>query len=516
MVSGAIRSASDDSVGVGNLTVVSHLLEMRGISKAFPGVKALSSVSVSLDGGEVLGIVGENGAGKSTLMKILAGVFPADSGEVHLDGKPFSPRGPRDALDAGIIVIHQELSLVPDRSVAENIFLGHLPRGRFGGVRRHTLYRQAERLLAKVGLSVNPRTLVRQLGIAQQQLVEIARALSREARVIVMDEPTATLTTNEQRILFGTIAALRDAGVGLVFISHHLEEVFEVCDRVTVLRDGASVGTRATSEWTEALLIQAMVNRPIEALFPPRNAVIGNVLLDVERLSSFGHFEGVSFQISAGEVVGLGGLIGAGRTEVLKTIYGALPMTGGTIGVEAHARRIRSPREAIAAGIALVPEDRKGEGLVLPFSLRSNVAMSTLAQVSWLRSILAQRRIDELADHAVHDLRILTPSIRQRVQSLSGGNQQKVVLARALTTRPRIFLLDEPTRGIDIGAKVEVYRLINALAEQGAAILVVSSDMIELLGLCDRILVMRAGRVVGALPRAEFSQERVMSLAALG
>ena len=331
-----------------------------------------------------------------------------------------------------------------------------------------------------------------------------------------MDEPTATLTTAEQRILFATIRALRASGVGLVFISHHLEEVFEICDRVVVLRDGAAVETRATADWTETSLIQAMVNRPIDALFPPRHAAIGDVLLEVEGLSSAGRFEDVSFALRAGEVLGLGGLIGAGRTEVLKTIYGALPSSRGRVRVQSRAVTIRAPRDAIAAGVALVPEDRKGEGLVMPFPVRSNIAMSTLSRVAWLRTFLAPRRIDNLADEAVRELRIRTPSIRQRVQLLSGGNQQKVVLGRALTTKPRVFLLDEPTRGIDVGAKVEVYRLINALAEQGAAILVVSSDMIELLGLCDRIIVMRAGRIAGAVPRHEFSQERIMHFAALG
>jgi ABC-type sugar transport system ATPase subunit len=495
---------------------MAHLLEMSGISKHFPGVKALSDVSIVLDQGEVLGIVGENGAGKSTLMKIVAGVYTADAGELRLGGAPFAPRQPRDALDAGIIVIHQELSLVPDRSVAENIFLGNLPHDRLGGVRRAVLHRRARDLLTRVGLSIPPQTRVRHLGIAQQQLVEIARALSREARVIVMDEPTATLTTAEQRILFATIRTLRAAGVGLVFISHHLEEVFEICDRVTVLRDGAAVDTRAVAQWTEASLIQAMVNRPIDALFPPRHAAIGDILLEVEGLTSAGRFEDVSFQLRAGEVLGLGGLIGAGRTEVLKAIYGALPVSRGRIRVQSRDVTVRSPRDAIAAGVALVPEDRKGEGLVLPFPVRTNIALSTLTRLSWLRTVLAQGRIDRLADKTVAELRIRTPSIRQRVQLLSGGNQQKVVLGRALTTKPRIFLLDEPTRGIDVGAKVEVYRLINALAEQGGAILVVSSDMIELLGLCDRILVMRTGRVAGAVPRAEFSQERVMHFAALG
>ncbi len=492
------------------------VLAMTGISKSFPGVRALAEVGITLAPGEVLAIVGENGAGKSTLMKILAGVYAADAGAIRLGGAPFAPRRPRDALDAGIIVIHQELSLVPDRSVAENIFLGHLPRGPLGAVRRRRLHREAAALLRRVGLAVHPRTVVRSLGIAQQQLVEIARALSREARVIVLDEPTATLTLAEQRILFATMRVLAASGVGLVFISHHLEEVFAIADRVTVLRDGHSVATRPTAGWTEESLIQAMVNRPIEALFPKRDAAIGDVLLATDNLAAAGRFSGVSLSVRAGEVVGIGGLIGAGRTEVLKAIYGALPLTAGEISVGGKRRRIRSPRDAIAAGIALVPEDRKGEGLVLPFPVRNNIALSTLDRQAWLRAVVDRRRVDRLAERGVRELRIRTPGIRQRVGSLSGGNQQKVVLARALTTNPRVFLLDEPTRGIDIGAKVEVYRLINALAEGGAAVLVVSSDMPELLGLADRILVMRAGRVAGTLSRDEFAQERVMSLAALG
>ncbi len=498
------------------------LLEMRGICKSFPGVRALADVDLTLQRGEVLGIVGENGAGKSTLMKVLAGAFRADAGSVRLDGAEFTPRRPRDALDAGIVVIHQELSLVPDQTVAENIFLGHLPRNPLGLVRRGLLHQRSRALLERVGLSLPPQTGVRHLGIAQQQLVEIARALSREARVIVMDEPTATLTIAEQRILYATVAALRQAGIGIVFISHHLEEIFEICDRVTVMRDGRTVETRPVARWDEAGLIQAMVNRPITALFPPREAAIGATLLQVEGLSSgaassaSARFAGVSLAVRAGEVVGLGGLMGAGRTEVLKAIYGALPGAVGTIRIDGARVRIGSPRDAIAAGIAFVPEDRKAEGLVLGFSVRSNVALSTLRRLAWLRLFTASGRTDLLARRAVDELRIRTPGIEQPVGSLSGGNQQKVVLARALTTEPRVFLLDEPTRGIDVGAKVEVYRLIGELATHGGAVLVVSSDMLELLGLCDRILVMRGGRLAGELDRDGFSQERIMALAALG
>jgi ABC-type sugar transport system ATPase subunit len=491
------------------------LLEMRRISKNFPGVRALADVSITLDRGEVLGIVGENGAGKSTLMKVLAGVYRPDEGEVLLDGASFVPHRPRDALDQGIVVIYQELSLVPERSAAENVFLGHLPSAR-GFVRRGAMHRAADELLRRVGLDIAPSTPVRALGIAQQQLVEIARALSKGARLIVMDEPTATLTITEQRILFSTIATLKAEGVGIVFISHHLEEIFEVCDRVTVMRDGQTVETRRASEWTKPELIQAMVNRPLGDMFPARHARIGEVLLEVERLSLPGRFADVSFTVRAGEVVGLGGLIGAGRTEVLKALYGAEPAAGGAVRVAGKALRARTPRAAIAGGLALVPEDRKGEGLVLAFSVRRNVAMSTLASLAWLRTFLSFRRMDRLAARAVEELRIRTPSVNQAAANLSGGNQQKVVIARALTTSPRVFLLDEPTRGIDVGAKVEVYRLIGELAEQGSAVLVVSSDMLELLGLCDRIVVMRTGRVTGTLGREEFAPERVMALAALG
>ncbi len=489
------------------------LLAMNGIGKSFPGVRALVDIDVALDRGEVLGIVGENGAGKSTLIKVLAGAIRPDAGDILLEGKPFAPRGPRDALDAGIVVIHQELSLVPDRSVAENLFLGNLPR-RLGLVRKAALERDAAVLLERVGLRIAPATPVRRLGIAQQQLVEIARALSHAARVIVMDEPTATLTTTEQRTLFGTIAELKRQGVGIVFISHHLEEVFEVCDRVLVMRDGRTVATRATSDWTEDTLIQAMVNRPIEAMFASRDATIGKPKLQISGLSSPGRFRDVSLEVRAGEVVGIGGLIGAGRTELLKSIYGALPSTG-EIRVNGARVRPTSPRQAIAASLALVPEDRKGEGLVLPFSVRRNVAMSTLASLSAFRTFLSTDRTSALARRSVAELRIRTPGIEVAAQSLSGGNQQKVVLARALSTEPGVFLLDEPTRGIDVGAKVEVYRLIGDLARRGGAVLVVSSDMLELLGLCDRIVVMRAGRLAGTLDRPEFSQERVMALAAL-
>ena len=492
------------------------LLEMRAISKSFPGVRALDRVDLVLGQGEVLGLVGENGAGKSTLIKILAGVYRPDAGAILLGGQPFAPRNPRDALDAGVIVIHQELSLVPDRSIADNLFLGNLPRGPLGFVRRGRRDRDARALLARVGLELPTWRMVRSLGIGAQQLVEIARALSRQARVIVMDEPTAALSEGEVRVLFRTIAALKAAGVGIVFISHHLEEVFAVCDQVAVLRDGRAVEVRPAADWTRDALVQAMVDRPIAAMFPKADVPIGPALLEVEGISVPGRVEDVGFIVRAGEIVGLGGLMGAGRTEVLKAVFGALPGAAGRVRVAGQIVAGPGPRRAMAAGIALVPEDRKADGLILAFSLRDNVALSTFGRLAWGRVFMSDRRVSAAARQAVEALRIRAPGIARPVQGLSGGNQQKVVLARALRTRPRVFLLDEPTRGIDVGAKVEVYRLIGKLAAGGAAIVIASSDMLELLGLCDRILVMRAGRLAGEVGRPDFSQERVMRLATLG
>ena len=495
---------------------MTRLLEIAGVAKRFPGVQALDGVTLALDAGEVLGLVGENGAGKSTLVKILAGVHRPDAGRILLAGRPFTPHRPRDALDRGLVVIHQELSLVPDRTVAENIFLGNLPRTPFGLVRRTELARAALATMRRVGLDVAPSARVRRLGIAQQQLVEIARALSRRARVIVMDEPSSALTETELRILLETIRSLKAQGIGVIFISHHLEEVLAICDRVTVMRDARVVASRPIAEWTEESIVQAMVARPIDSFFPKADVTLGAPLLEVEGLASPGRFQDVSFAVRAGEIVGLAGLVGAGRTETLKTIYGALPKSGGTVRVAGRPVTVKSPRQALRAGITLVPEDRKSEGLILPFSVRQNIVLSIIRRLAALRVVNLPGRIDRLAERSVASLRIRLASVRQPVRDLSGGNQQKVVLARVLTLSPRVFMLDEPTRGIDIGAKVEVYRLIAELATSGAAVLIVSSELLELLGLCDRILVMRAGRLTGELARAEFSQERVMALAALG
>jgi ribose transport system ATP-binding protein len=489
---------------------------MRGIGKSYGPVRALDDVALDLERGEVLGIVGENGAGKSTLMKILGGAEAPDSGAIVLDGETMKTAQTRAALAAGIVVIYQELSLVPERSVAENLYLGNLPRNAAGVVDRKRLNADAAAVLARVGLRVHPGRPVRRLRLAEQQLVEIARALTRKARVVVMDEPTSSLGEHDVAVIFSAIRALSAEGVGTIFISHHLEEVFDICDRVMVLRDGRAIETRPTNAWTTDALVAAMVNRPMSEVFPQREQPLGEVRLDVRGLASGQRFAGISFTVRSGEIVGLAGLVGAGRTEVAKTIFGALPRTAGEVRIDGQPLSIKNPQSALRAGIVLVPEDRKLEGLVLDFPIRQNIVLSIVAQTARLRTFINRRAQNAAANDAVTSLRIRTSGIMQLVRRLSGGNQQKVVLGRALTLKPRVLILDEPTRGIDVGAKVEVYRIIRRLATEGAAILIVSSELLELIGLCDRIAVMRTGQLTGVVDRPDFAQERLMSLAMTG
>ncbi len=493
-------------------TPVQPLLEMIGITKQYPGVLALDKVSFDLAAGEVHALVGENGAGKSTLMKILAGAERADRGEIRLDGAPLRINTPIEGIAAGISIIYQEFCLVPSMTVEENIFLGREPTFGPGLVNWREMRRQATELLEQLEANINPGSPVERLSVAQQQMVEIAKAVSVDARVIAMDEPTATLTDHEIEHLFALIGRLREQRVGIIYISHRLEEVEAIADRVTVLRDGKLISTDPMSTLTRDEIIRRMVGRPLTSQFPKRPAELGPVVLDVEHLHRAGVIEDVSFTVRAGEVVGLSGLVGAGRTEVARAIFGADAFEAGEVRVDGRPLRLRHPADAVRAGIGLVTEDRKAQGLVLGMVVRENTTLANLGAVSRAGFIQGAKEATA-ADRFVRDLDIRTPSIEQTTRNLSGGNQQKVVLAKWLFTDAKVLIFDEPTRGIDVGAKTEIYELMNQLAERGAAILMISSELDEILGMSDRILVMHEGRLAGELSRAEATAERVMRLA---
>ncbi|MFD5403939.1 sugar ABC transporter ATP-binding protein [Streptomyces griseorubiginosus] len=487
-----------------------ELLRIEGIRKTFPGVVALDGVDFDLRRGEVHVLLGENGAGKSTLIKMLSGAYHPDGGRVLVDGEEVHIRGAQDAERLGIATIYQEFNLVPDLTVAENIFLGRQPR-RLGMIDRKTMEADAEVLLKRVGVNVSPRARVRELGIARLQMVEIAKALSLNARVLIMDEPTAVLTSEEVDKLFGIVRTLREDGVGIVFITHHLEEIAALGDRVTVIRDGKSVGQVAAAT-PEDELVRLMVGRSIEQQYPRERGDTGPALLKVEGLTRDGVFHDVSFEVHAGEVVGIAGLVGAGRTEVVRAVFGADPYDKGTVQVAGAALRGHDVGAAMAAGIGLVPEDRKGQGLVLDQSVEENLGLVTMRSATrgGLVDLKGQRAA---AARIAEQLGVRMAGLHQQVRTLSGGNQQKVVIGKWLLADTRVLILDEPTRGIDVGAKVEIYQLVNELTAQGAAVLMISSDLPEVLGMSDRVLVMAQGRIAGELDADQATQDSVMALA---
>jgi ribose transport system ATP-binding protein len=493
------------------------ILELQGIVKRFPGVVALAGVDLDLRAGEVHVLLGENGAGKSTLVKVLAGVHRPDAGEIRVDGRPVRLGSPRDAQALGISTIHQELALVPDMTVAENVFLGREPLAsrRLGIVDRRALVRAARDLLGGLALRIAPEAIVRRLGLAQQQMVEIAKALSLDARVIVMDEPTAVLTATEIDALFAMIARLRARGVAVVYISHRLEEVKRVGDRATILRDGARVRTVRVADATVDELIRLMVGRDLAEKFPRTPTAPGEEVLRVEGLTRRGVLHGVSFALRRGEILGLAGLVGSRRTELARAVFGADPVDGGRVVLRGRPARIASPADAIACGLALLPEDRKQHGIFATLPVKDNVTLAALGRFCRL-GVLDLARERRHAEEFVRALHVATPDVDRWALHLSGGNQQKVIVARWLSTRADIFLFDEPTRGIDVGAKVEVYRLMNDLAARGAAVLMISSELPEILGMSDRVLVMRQGRIAGELPRAEATEEAILALALRG
>ncbi|AQS71463.1 sugar ABC transporter ATP-binding protein [Streptomyces pactum] len=488
------------------------VLALEGVSKSFGAVRALREVSLRLYAGEAHALAGENGAGKSTLIKTLAGVHRPDTGTVLLDGEPVDFHSPADARDAGIAVIYQEPTLFPDLSVAENIYIGRQPRRSLGRVDHRTVRTAAAELFARLGVALDPDQPARGLSIADQQLVEIAKALSFDARVLIMDEPTAALTGSEVARLFGVVRTLREQGSAVLFISHRLEEIFELCQRVTTLRDGAWIASEPLSDLDEDGLVRRMVGRDLEELYPKQETRIGEVALSVRRLTREGVFTDVSFDVRRGEILGLAGLVGAGRSEVARAVFGVDGFDGGEVEVLGRKLPPGAPSLAMAAGLALVPEDRRAQGLVMDMSIERNIGLTGFAATS--RAGLMNRRAERsrAVDWATR-LQVKYARLGDVVGTLSGGNQQKVVLAKWLATAPQVLIVDEPTRGIDVGTKAEVHRLLSSLAADGVAVLMISSDLPEILGMADRVLVMHEGRLTAEIPRAEATEETVMAAA---
>ncbi len=488
------------------------VLEMRGIRKKFPGVLALDGVDLTLHSGEVLALLGENGAGKSTLIKMLGGAHQPDEGEIRLSGKPVEIRSAINAREAGIAVIYQEFNLIPDLSILENLFLGR-EKTKFGKIDRKREYAEASEWLNRIGLELDPETLCRDLTVAQQQGVEIAKALSSEARILVMDEPSAVLTGAELEKLFSIIRELQARGIGIIYISHRLEEVDELADRLVVLRDGKWIGERTVSETSRSELIEMMVGRPLEKEFPSRQSNPGDEKLRVTGLKQGRSVRDVSFSVAAGEIVGFFGLVGAGRTEVMRLIAGVDQRDCGEVWIDGSQVHAENPRKAITAGICLLSEDRKAEGLVLVRSAKENFGLPNLRRFSRGIVLRDDKETKEFESYR-GDLNLRISSGNQRVGELSGGNQQKVVLSKWLARHSEVLLIDEPTRGIDVGAKYEIYQLLHRLADEGKAIVMVSSELPEILGMSDRIVVMREGEIVDEIENSEtVTQEQVLALA---
>ena len=493
-------------------------LEMRGIEKSFPGVKALRGVDLNVRSGEIHALMGENGAGKSTLMKILAGAYRADKGEVRIEGKLATLGDPAAARRSGITLIYQEISLAPNLTVAENIFLGEELSGPGGLVDRGAMKRAAREALDRLGASFDPGMVAGRLTIAEQQQVEIARALHRKSRVLIMDEPTAALSDRETERLFNLIRQLREDGLAIVYISHRMAEVYALADRVSVLRDGGYVGTLERSELSAERLIQMMVGRPLGDFYKHERHEAGDTVLDIKNFrDARGKVRDVSITLRAGEIVGLAGLVGAGRTELARLIFGADPLAGGQLFLNGQETRVRSPLEAIHAGIGYVPEDRKQQGLFLEMSASENITMNVLDRESASAGVLRPRRLLDLTRQAIKDFAIRVAGPWARAVGLSGGNQQKLLVARWVEIHPKVLLLDEPTRGVDIGAKSEIYRLVGELAAKGVAVLFISSELPEVIGISSRVYVMREGSLTGELRGGDgkqaITQENIMELA---
>lgn len=489
------------------------LLNMKGITKSFPGVKALDNVDLELSEGEVLALLGENGAGKSTLMKVLGGVYSKDQGQIFLRDKPVQINSPKESLEHGIGIIHQELSLLPHLSIMENIFLGRERVKRLNRIDWNYLKSRSEEILSHLGVkNIDVTKPVKDYGVAIGKMVEIARILSMDCHIIVMDEPTDTLTTQETEFLFNVIRQLKREGKGIVYISHKLNEIFEIADRVQVLRDGKNIGTVKVSETNSDDLIQMMVGRKLEDKFPRVCVETGKTILEVVNLQIPGILQNINFKLYSGEILGFSGLVGAGRTELAKTIFGVNKYSGEII-FEGRPVKIKSPQQAIEMGIVYLTEDRKQEALFFEHDVLFNMTISTLNDFVTAAGRISKNREVREADGYIEKLNIRTPSLYERVINLSGGNQQKLLLARWMMTKPKVLILDEPTRGVDVGAKVEIYNIINQLKQKGIGIIVISSELPEILGICDRIVVMHNGRITGEFTHEEATQEGIMKCA---
>ncbi len=492
--------------------ISNKVVEMKGICKEFSGVKVLKGAQLNIYEGKVMALLGENGAGKSTLIKILTGVYTRTSGEVFLRGEAVKFNDIKASQSAGIAIIHQELNLLHHLSIAENIFLGREPLTAIKTVNWKKLYADAEYWLEKLGLKYDPRTLISELSVGQQQLVEIAKALSLNANIIVMDEPTGALTLQETERLYEVIRDLKAHNCSIVYISHRLNEIFEVCDDVTVLRDGEYVGEVPITDLDEDRMIEMMVGRKLEDQYPRLECELGETVLEVKNLSNE-HIHNINFELKKGQILGVAGLMGSGRTELMRTLYGIYPVKSGEVLLNGSPVKVRDPKKAISSGIAYVSEDRKANGIVLGLSVAENTVLSTLKDFLTPMKRVSKSKTEEAVDGYIKDLSIKTSSQEQLLRNLSGGNQQKVAIAKCLLSKPQVLILDEPTRGVDVGAKKEIYDVINKLKAEGMSILMVSSEMGEVLGMSDEILVMHEGHITGKLPREGTTQEDVMTLA---
>lgn len=487
------------------------LLEAKGLKKSFNGVEVLHSVDLVLESGKAVVLVGENGAGKSTLMKILMGEYKPDSGEIYLNGKQIEFQNPHQALTHGISMIFQEMSPFPNLTVAENIFVGRESQ-RFGFLNKKEQKRKAQELLGRLGISLDVNQKVKELTVSEIQLLEIVKAVSYHSKIIIMDEPTSALADNEVRLLFRTIKSLKDQGVAVVYITHKLDELKVVADQVCVLRDGSIISTRPIGEVSQDVMISEMVGRRLENIYPIVEKELGKTALSVKGLSKEGGFHDINFEVRHGEILGFAGMVGSGRTEILSALFGVYPAEKGSIFMDGKELKIHSPQDAIRNHFAFIPEDRTRDGLNLTGSVRSNIGVTRIGANSKCHRIIADAKAEAYcAEQMIRQMRIKVNGQEQQVNSLSGGNQQKIVVAKWLLTEPEIVFLDEPTRGIDVGAKFEIYQLIQNIAKAGKAVVMVSSELPELLGICDRILVLKEGRIVGEMNAKEASQEKIMS-----